>query len=210
MVYVAATFVIVLALVLGLHWVMIGRPEALERGKLHKRLRTSLGQGPAKRIDFVKQVEKLSAVKGLDVVLAHTSGVTSSLQRLIARADMQVTVGQLVMTSACLFLGAWLLVAWSIRLPWLGLANIAYARHDLGTAQRLYEQALVRDPRDIAARNNRAETLLRLGCPAAAAREIASAQDAARGSALESAVAETAGRIAAATAADTAGCPVEE
>ena len=122
MVYVAATFVIVLALVLGVHWVMIGRPEALERGKLHKRLRTSLGQGPAKRIDFVKQAEKLSAVKGLDAVLARTSGVASSLQRLIARADMQVTVGQLVMTSACLFLGAWLLVTWSIRLPWLGLA----------------------------------------------------------------------------------------
>jgi tight adherence protein B len=121
MVYVAATFVIVLAIVLGIHWVMVGRPEALERGTLHKRLRTSLGQKPAKRIDFVKQVERLSAVKGLDVVLAHTTGVASSLQRLIARADMQVTVGQLVMTSAC-FLGAWLLVAWSIRLPWLGLA----------------------------------------------------------------------------------------
>jgi tetratricopeptide (TPR) repeat protein len=95
-------------------------------------------------------------------------------------------------------------------LPWLGLANVAYARDDLVSAQRLYEQALVRDPSDIAARNNRAETLLRLGCPAAAAREIASAQDAARGSALEAAVAETAGRIAAATASDSAGCPVEE
>ncbi len=122
MIYVAATFVVVLALVLGIYWVMIGRPEALERGKLHKRLRTSLGQRPAKRIDFVKQAEKLSAVKGLDVVLARTSGVASSLQSLIARADLKITVGGLLLASACLFLGAWLLVAWITRLPWLGLA----------------------------------------------------------------------------------------
>jgi tetratricopeptide (TPR) repeat protein len=94
-------------------------------------------------------------------------------------------------------------------LPWLGLANVAYARDDLATAQRLYEQALVREPRDIAARNNRAETLLRLGCPAAAAREIARAQDVARGTTLESAVTETAERIAATTSTDAADCPVE-
>jgi tetratricopeptide (TPR) repeat protein len=97
-----------------------------------------------------------------------------------------------------------------VALPWLGLANVAYAREDLVTAQRLYEQALVRDPRDIAARNNRAETLLRLGCPVSAAREIARAQEAARDSALEPAVAETAGRIAAASSADAAGCPIDE
>ncbi len=62
-------------------------------------------------------------------------------------------------------------------------------------------------PRDIAARNNRAETLLRLGCRSAAAREIALAQDRARGGALEAAVTDTAARITAAAAGDAADCP---
>ena len=95
-------------------------------------------------------------------------------------------------------------------LPWLGLANVAYARDDLVTAQSLYEEALARDPADVAARNNHAEVLLQLGCRSAAAKEIAVAQERARNSGLEAAVAETAGRIAAATAPDAAGCPARK
>jgi Peptidase_C39 like family len=95
-------------------------------------------------------------------------------------------------------------------LPWLGLANVAYARDDLFTAQRLYGDALTRDPGDVAARNNRAESLLRLGCRSAAAREIARALDVARGGALEAPVQETANRVAAATATDASDCPALE
>ena len=92
-------------------------------------------------------------------------------------------------------------------LPWLGLANVAYAREDLPAAQSLYEEALAREPADVAARNNHAEVLLQLGCRSAAALEIAVAQGHARGGALEAAVTETAARIAEATAPDAAACP---
>ena len=95
-------------------------------------------------------------------------------------------------------------------LPWLGLANVAYARNDLPTAQSLYEEALARDAADVAARNNHAEVLLQLGCRSAAEREIALAQERARGSALEAAVAETAERISASRSADAANCPTVE
>ena len=95
-------------------------------------------------------------------------------------------------------------------LPWLGLGNLAYARDDLLTAKRLYGEALTRDPEDVAARNNRAETLLRLGCVSAATREIEQARASARGGALEVAVEETARRIAAAATTDATDCPVAE
>ena len=91
-------------------------------------------------------------------------------------------------------------------LPWLGLANVAYARNDLVSAQSLFREALARDPADAAARNNLAEVLLQLGCRSAAAREIAQAQERAHGGTLEAAVMETAGRIAATTTPDAAGC----
>jgi hypothetical protein len=91
-------------------------------------------------------------------------------------------------------------------LPWLGLANVAYARDDLLTAQSLYREVLSRDPHDIAARNNHAEALLRLGCRSSAAREITQAARDARATPLEAAVGETAGRIAASSAPDAADC----
>ena len=80
------------------------------------------GPKAAKKIGFVKEAEKLSAVKGLDAALARASRMSGSLQQLLARADMQLTVGGLLLASACLFLGAWLVIGWITRLPWLGLA----------------------------------------------------------------------------------------
>jgi tight adherence protein B len=122
MLFVAVTFVGVLVLVLGVYWVMLERPEAREQSAMRKRLRAAAGPKAAKRIDFVKQVEKLSSVKGLDAALARTSGVASSVQRLIAQADLQMTVGGLLLASGGLFLGAWLVIGWITRQPWLGLA----------------------------------------------------------------------------------------
>jgi tight adherence protein B len=129
MLFIAVTFVGVVALVVGIYWVMYERPETLEQTKLRKRLRAAAGPRAAKRIEFVKEAEQLSSVKSLDAVLARTSGMTTSLQRLIAQADMQITVGVLLLASACLFLGAWVVIGWITRLQWLGLgagAVLAY------------------------------------------------------------------------------------
>ncbi len=122
MVLTAATFIGVVVLVLGIYWIILERPETRELGQLRKRLRAAAVPALAKRLDFVKQAEKLSAVKSLDVALAHTRGVASSLQRLIAQADVHMTVGGLVLASACLFFGGWLIVGRFTRLPWVGLA----------------------------------------------------------------------------------------
>src|SRR5262245_25640047 len=121
MLFIAVTFVGVVALVVGIYWVMYERPEQIEQSKLRKRLRAAAGPKAANRIHFVKEAEKLSSVKSLDAVLARTSGITNRLQRLIAQADMQVTVGVLLLASACLFLGAWVVIGWITRLQWLGL-----------------------------------------------------------------------------------------
>src|SRR5690349_11423302 len=122
MIFVLATFVGVLLLVLGIYWIMLERPETREQGALQKRLRASTASGFAKRIDFVKHAEKLSAVKSLDAVLAHTRGITTSVQRLIAQADAQMTVGGLLLVSGCLFFGVWLIIGQITGLTWVGLA----------------------------------------------------------------------------------------
>lgn len=122
MIFAAATFVVILVLVVGIYWVMMERPEAREQGELQKRLRAATGPRGSARIDFVKQAEKLSGLKAFDALLARTSGVTGSLHRLIAQADMHMTVGGLLLVSACIFLGTWLIATQVTKLPWLGLA----------------------------------------------------------------------------------------
>jgi len=115
------TFVGVLGLVTGIYWLMFERAEAREQNHLRKRLRVSAPK-KAKRIDFVKAADKLSAVTSLNAALRRWGGVSSSLQQLLARADVQLTVGGLLLASATLFLAAWFVIALMTRLAWLGLA----------------------------------------------------------------------------------------
>jgi tight adherence protein B len=121
MIFVIGTFAGVLLLVIGIYWLTIERPEAHEQGELRKRLRASLGPKTAKRIDFLKEVERLSAVKHLEGALARTHLIADPLQKLLTRADLKLTVGGLLLLSACLFVGGWFAIAWTTRLKWLGL-----------------------------------------------------------------------------------------
>lgn len=93
-------------------------------------------------------------------------------------------------------------------LPWLGMANLHHARGDLEAAQRAYVEAIERDPANVAARNNLAETLAQRGCATDARREIARATELARGSSLAEAVAATAHRIA--SLEDEGSCPLQQ
>jgi hypothetical protein len=92
-------------------------------------------------------------------------------------------------------------------LPRLALANLAYASGDLVAAERGYRDAIRLDPGSVAARNNRAEALNRMGCPAAARREIEAARGLAAGGPLAREVEATAREIPLAPAADRNGCP---
>lgn len=120
MIFAAITFILIMALIVGIYWVMMERPEAREQGELRKRLR---GTGPkgAARIEFIKKAENLSGFKALDTLLARTNVLTGSLERKIAQADAKISVTGLLFLSACLFFGAWFVVGTLTKLSWLGL-----------------------------------------------------------------------------------------
>jgi tetratricopeptide (TPR) repeat protein len=99
-------------------------------------------------------------------------------------------------------------VAWpESALPRLGLANVAYVRGDLPGAERDYRAAVALDPQNVVVLNNRAETLLRMGCPGQALRVASAAQSLASGGPFEPAVRATLSGIAADVGPDRAGCP---
>jgi predicted small lipoprotein YifL len=98
--------------------------------------------------------------------------------------------------------------AWPAEsLPQVALANLAYARGDLTTAEQGFHAAVRLNPTDAAARNNRAEVLRALGCPTLARREIEVARALAAGGPLSATVEATALAIAAYQNGDAAGCP---
>jgi len=92
-------------------------------------------------------------------------------------------------------------------LPQLGLANLAYAQGDLAGAERGYRAAIDRERGDAVARNNRATVLLRMGCPAAADREIDAAAILAADGPHTAAVAATRREIGSTGVVDGPGCP---
>jgi Flp pilus assembly protein TadD len=92
-------------------------------------------------------------------------------------------------------------------LPQFALGNLAYARGDLTAAERGFHAAVRLNPRDAAARNNRAEILRALGCPTLARREIEVARALAAGGPLSATVEATARAIASHEIGDVAGCP---
>ncbi len=95
-------------------------------------------------------------------------------------------------------------------LPRLGLANVAYARGDLRTAEQGFRAASRLDPRDPVALNNRAQVLLQLGCPVLARRVVDSAWALAEGGLYADAVATTRSQIGGVPAAvDPQGCPAD-
>ena len=114
------TFAVCFAIIYGLYWFVIVRPEVQEQAALRRRLRVApkrLG-GPS---NLVKQVRRLSALAPMQVALQRAPRVAGPLQRLITQAGMQVTVGALLLMSGCLFAGVWLLVARVSKLEWAGL-----------------------------------------------------------------------------------------
>lgn len=98
--------------------------------------------------------------------------------------------------------------AWPAEsLPQFALANLAYARGDLAAAERGFHAAVRLNPKDAAARNNRAEALRALGCPTLARREIEVARVLAAGGPFSATVEATARAIASHEDGDVAGCP---
>lgn len=98
--------------------------------------------------------------------------------------------------------------AWPAEaLPQVALANIAFARGDIAAAERGFHAAMRLDPANVAARNNRAEALHRMGCVSLARREIEAARVLAGTGPLAPSVAATAAKLAGDAAADAPGCP---
>lgn len=100
------------------------------------------------------------------------------------------------------------LQAWPAEpLGWVGRGTARYRQGQLGDAAADYSHALRLDGSLAGARNNLAQTLLELGCPASARRELQGIETGSLSAALQEAVADTRAQIEArGEAPDAASC----
>jgi tight adherence protein B len=110
---VVLTFAIVLGLVFGCYWLLVRRPEDVEKSAVKKRLRPVMVGKSATGAGLQKQAERLSAVGPLNALLVQRNAIVAPLARLVQQSGKNVTVGTLLLGGGTLFLAVTLLVQWS-------------------------------------------------------------------------------------------------
>lgn len=111
MTIVFATFVVILGIVLGAYWLFVARVDQSEDAALRKRLRPDTpSKTVAKQFKLLKPVEQLSHLPHLNTALGQMGRITAPLQRDLMQAGMTTTVGTILLASACLALGSFVVV----------------------------------------------------------------------------------------------------
>jgi tight adherence protein B len=104
------TFVTVVGLVIAVYWALVVWPEQSERSALLGRLRPEKKTGVL-RATIQKETVRLSNIPALNRVLSGRSDLIGPLKTLVEQSGVRVTVGTLLLSSGCLALAAYLLVA---------------------------------------------------------------------------------------------------
>jgi tight adherence protein B len=101
-VQVLLTFGVVLAIVVGTYWLLIGREEAAEQASLRKRLKATRVSGPAaaNRTGLLRTERPLSEIPWLNTLLAAFRSISGPAHDLIKASDVNLTVGSLLLTCA--------------------------------------------------------------------------------------------------------------
>lgn len=100
MIFVVATFALVLLIILGAYWGFVLRPEGEVEAHLRKRLKSYMS-GRTARVDVLKAPERLSQLNALHKLLARRGAFTSPLNRLIQQSGVRTTVGTILLMSGC-------------------------------------------------------------------------------------------------------------
>src|SRR5262245_57437165 len=118
MVAAAATFLLSLAIVLGVYWLFIVRPEDMTVRKLRKRIQVNDAETPS-REGLAKRRAPLSALKSLDAILSRSGRLIDPLRRAIEESGLTTTVGVVLLGSlfAATLTYAGIMIATSLLWP---------------------------------------------------------------------------------------------
>jgi len=127
MIFVAVTFGLTLTMVLGAYWAFVLRLEASDDVALRKRLRPTTTKA-TKKAGILRATRDLSDVATLNNALGQLGRISDPLQRDITQAGLNLTVGTLLLSAACLSLFVYIAVRFLTYSSMLGMgAGLAAA-----------------------------------------------------------------------------------
>jgi tight adherence protein B len=111
----AAVFVLVFSIVAGAFWVFVLRPEQAADSALRKRMRVG-GAGPGMLSKGVqREAERLSTLPALNRLLSSRAAIAAPIHGLIEQAGIKTTVGSVVLGTATLAMGGFVVGRWWLR-----------------------------------------------------------------------------------------------
>ena len=117
---VALTFGLVLAIIFGLYWLFVDRPELQEASVLRGRIGKAAAAGKLPKA-LLNDPTRLSDVGAFDRVLHRSGQLVEPLQRLISQAGMKVTVATVLLSCAVAAVTAFAVVSQYFNLPLLAI-----------------------------------------------------------------------------------------
>lgn len=127
MALVLVTFVSILAIVYGIYWALVVRPEQQEQTVLRKRLAETRTPEAISMGVLEQPQQNLSQVRALNVLLERSKGVTGPLERLVTQSGLKITVGTLLLSCGLMGVVAFFLVKQVTYSSLLALAVAACA-----------------------------------------------------------------------------------
>ena len=122
MAIVVFTFLLIVAIVLGIYHAFVVVPERREQAALLKRLGPTAAKNKSALGSLERPVQQLSNVRLVNVVLERASGVSGPLERYITQSGLNLTVGTLLLTSGLCACAFYLIVKTFTYYTYLGLA----------------------------------------------------------------------------------------
>lgn len=128
--FVIATFVGVVVIVLGFYWAVILRSEAQTQTRIRKRLKAAQSVRSAVTAGVTRQQKRLSSIKGFDTALTRLGRILDPAHRLLEQADSRISVGLLLVMSGTAALAGYLAV--SLLTPYRAIAVVVGAVAAIG------------------------------------------------------------------------------
>lgn len=128
MAFVVGTFVLVLAIVGGLYWILVERPQARQEVAVRRRVRKVTVASKLTKA-LTKDRERLSDMHFLDAVLSRSGQMVRPLQLTIAQSGLKVTVGVVILSCLCAAAVMFAIVSVYLNLPLLAFPFAALAAY---------------------------------------------------------------------------------
>ena len=116
--FIVASFVGVLTIVLGAYWAFVVVPERRGQGAMRRRLKWEAAD-PGANVQLLKKQQVLSTIESFNEALKRAEGLSGPLKELIEQAGIGLTVGSFLLITVTSFLFVVVLVQWYLGVWWL-------------------------------------------------------------------------------------------